>query len=70
MTLRIDPETYYEECTLRVHGLDERALARAREEGLRHKRLGRKVLYKGAWLIEWLDGEAPGKAQGREVKAS
>lgn len=56
MAIKIDPELYYAEDTLRIQGLDSDALAKARREGgLRAKRVGSFWVYKGAWLIEWLD---------------
>jgi len=64
--LRFDSETFYSEESLRMAGLDGAALARAREEGLlRFRRVGRRVLYKGALLAEWLGRpETPPAARG------
>jgi hypothetical protein len=67
MALKIDPELYYEEEGLRLCGLDGEALRKARESGqLRHRKVGKVVLYKGEWLREWLD-RAEAAGAGRAV---
>ena len=54
--LRLEPDLWYDEDTLRARGIDARALAAARAAGqLRSKRVGRLRYYKGAWLKEWLE---------------
>jgi hypothetical protein len=40
-------------------GLPGATLARARREGrLRYARQGGRVLYRGSWLLAWLEGDA------------
>ena len=66
--MRFDPETFYDEDTLRLLGLESQALARGRKDGtLRYRQLGRARLYKGEWLQEWLSRsqEESGKARSR-----
>lgn len=61
--IRFDPESYYSEESLRIMGWDGEALRRARKsEGLRFKKVGRSVVYKGEWLMEWLDRAAETEA--------
>jgi hypothetical protein len=63
ITYRIDPETIYDTGAV-VLALDvpSSTLARARREGrLRYSRQGRRVLYLGKWLLEWLATDAAGK---------
>lgn len=56
MVLKIDPETYYDERTLRIMGLDGDLLESARDDGrLRYRLLGSSVVYKGQWVLDWLD---------------
>jgi hypothetical protein len=62
-TCRIDPETIYDTGAV-VLALDipSSTLARARREGrLRYTRQGRRVLYLGRWLLDWLAADAAGK---------
>jgi hypothetical protein len=52
----IDPTAIYDDgalyCAL---GLTAAALARARRSGrLRHSRQGKRVLYLGQWVLDWL----------------
>ncbi len=62
--LRLDAEAYYDEETLRVAGLCGEALRRARQSGrLKYKPVGREVIYKGAWLIAWLDAEGDAETE-------
>ncbi len=67
MVLRLDAETYYDEYHLRIQGLDEDVLKAARESGeLKYREVGGGFVYKGAWLIDWLDkSEASGKVGAR-----
>ncbi len=49
-------------------GVTERALRTARaRDGLRSTRLGRRRLYRGAWLLAWLEstGDVRGSESGR-----
>lgn len=56
--IRIDPDTYYPEHELRVMGIDADALEKAvSARELRVKSVGDTPMYKGAWLIAWLDRE-------------
>ena len=68
MVLEFKPETYYDEYHVRVQGLDEDVLKRAREsEGLRYREVDGRIIYKGQWLIDWLDrseAEAGGRRKG------
>lgn len=60
LVIRLDDETFYDENTLRVMGLDEDVLKRARRDGrLRYKNLGGIRMYKGAWVRAWLDQAEP-----------
>lgn len=54
--MHIEPEQFYAEEHLRtVWGFTTEALARARsDEGLRCKQIGRRRLYLGEWLLDWL----------------
>jgi hypothetical protein len=73
--VRIEPEALYDDGALRQSlGLTAAALASARRTGsLRYTRTGKRILYKGAWVLSWLDkaaGTAPvprQEAAGREV---
>ena len=57
----IDLDAVYDDgtvaLTLNIHSA---TLARARREGrLRYTRQGRRVLYLGRWLLDWLAADAP-----------
>jgi hypothetical protein len=56
----IDPDAILDDgALLFTLGLRPAAMARARRSGLlRFTRQGRRILYKGAWILEWLDKEA------------
>jgi len=66
--IRIDLDAIYAEGALcLLLGMTSSALARARRAGdLKHRRLGRVVLYRGEWVMEWLLGESitPGRKPG------
>jgi len=69
--IRIDPQAYYEDHVVRMMGLDGDALERARGRGeLRFKDVGGTPVYKGAWLIEWLDRaeREPAAAGGKAAR--
>jgi hypothetical protein len=56
----VDPTGIYDDgalcCAL---GLSAAALARARREGrLRYARQGRRILYLGSWVLQWLEESA------------
>ncbi len=56
VSYRIDPDQWYDTGTV-VLALDlsSSTLARARRKGqLRYTRKGRRVLYLGRWLLDWL----------------
>ncbi len=56
----IEPDALYDDAALRhAIGLSPARLAAARRSGsLRHTRQGKRTLYKGAWVLEWLESEA------------
>lgn len=57
--LTINPQGIYTDSTLVLGlGLTHAALAKARRSGeLRFARKGRRALYRGTWILNWLDGE-------------
>ncbi len=58
----IEPEALYDDGALRqCIGLTPATLAAARRDGtLRHTRKGKRTLYKGEWILSWLEsGAAP-----------
>jgi hypothetical protein len=57
---QIYPDAIYGDGQARLLlGLPGATLDRARREGrLRHARQGGKVIYRGAWLLAWLEAEA------------
>lgn len=59
----IEPTAVYHDGDARlILGLTDATIRRARREGrLRFTRQGRRVLYLGQWLLDWL--EAEGTAQ-------
>lgn len=66
---RIDPDGVYSDGDVRLLlGLSSSALARARREGsLRFSRQGNSLLYRGVWLLDWLERDADRRSQGAEV---
>jgi hypothetical protein len=65
-----DPDAVYDDGTLLFSlGLTETVLARARRAGtLRHTRQGRQTLYRGAWVLAWLESSATShEAERQEV---
>jgi hypothetical protein len=56
----IDPEALYDDGSLRqALGLTEAALATARRAGtLRYTRQGKRTLYLGKWILDWLEAAA------------
>jgi hypothetical protein len=56
----IEPEALYDDGALRqALGLTSAALTAARRAGtLRHTRQGKRTLYKGAWILDWLESES------------
>jgi hypothetical protein len=57
--ITIDPDAWYSDGQARILlGLAGATLTRARRSGdLRHTKVGHRILYRGAWLVEWLNGE-------------
>ncbi len=53
----IDPKAVYDDSALSVAlGVSPESLARARQTGeLRHTRKGRRILYLGQWILEWIE---------------
>ena len=58
----IKPEALYDDTALgQALGLTPAALAAARREGsLRYTRKGKRTLYKGEWILDWLESEPVG----------
>lgn len=56
---RVEQDTVYDDGALVLGlGLTHAALRRARRSGeLRYVRKGQRVLYRGAWVLEWLAGD-------------
>ena len=63
-TLNIDPNSIYDDGALVLAlGVTHATLARARRDGhLRFTRKGKRVLYLGHWITEWLRDEQSGKS--------
>ncbi len=64
----IEPEALYDDGALRqALGLSPASLAAARRAGtLRYSRQGKRTLYKGAWILDWLESAAGPIEPGRE----
>ncbi len=58
--IRIDPDAIYDDGALVLTlGLTHAAIARARRNNrLRYTRNGRRILYRGQWIIDWLECDA------------
>lgn len=56
----IQPDAVYSDGEVRLAlGVTSSALVRARREGrLRFTRQGNSILYRGQWLLEWLEHDA------------
>ena len=54
---RLDPRGVYDDGTLHVYlGLSPASLADARRRGeLRHTRKGKRIIYLGQWILDWLE---------------
>lgn len=63
--IRIDPRGFYDDTLLySLLGVSAMTLARARQSGrLRYTRQGRRLLYLGAWVLDWLKSEANPEAR-------
>jgi hypothetical protein len=57
----IAPEAVYDDTALKqALGLSPAALSSGRRSGkLRYARKGNRTLYRGAWVLHWLDSDAP-----------
>jgi hypothetical protein len=55
--VEVSPNAIYDDGALYLQvGIAPNATAKARREGkLRYLRVGRRVLYLGQWLLDWLD---------------
>ncbi len=64
--IRIDPDAIYDDGALVLTlGLTHAAIARARRnKRLRYTRNGRRILYRGQWIIDWLESDAPPEGGG------
>lgn len=62
----IDPEAVYPEWDIRLAlGLTSATLTRARRQRkLRFSRQGNVILYRGQWLIDWLEADAKARQEG------
>jgi len=56
----IDPRAVYDDSALSVAlGVSAESLAMSRRTGnLRHARKGRRILYLGQWILDWLERDA------------
>ena len=56
----VDPHAVYDDALLIIGlGLSSTAVDRARRTGaLRHMRAGHRILYRGQWIIDWLEAGA------------
>lgn len=63
--VHIDPDAIYDDSALVLTlGLTHAAIARARRTGrLRHTQNGRRILYRGRWIIDWLESDAQATGQ-------
>jgi hypothetical protein len=59
-TLLLDPNGIYDDgAVLLPLDLTSASLARARREGgLQYVRVGRRILYRGSWLLEWMERDS------------
>ncbi|MGZ0174326.1 MAG: helix-turn-helix domain-containing protein [Planctomycetales bacterium] len=66
---RIEPDGVYSDGDVRLLlGLSSATLARARRNGaLRFSRQGNSLLYRGTWLLQWLENDADARAHESEV---
>ena len=65
--IHIAPDGIYDDGVLVLTlGLTHAAIARARrDKRLRYTRNGRRVLYRGQWIIDWLESDAPRQGGGK-----
>jgi len=57
---RIEPDAIYRDGDVRlILDLPSATLARARREGrLKYSRQGGRLLYRGAWILDWIERDA------------
>lgn len=57
--IRIEPDAIYDDGALVLTlGLTHAAIARARrDKRLRYTRNGRRILYRGQWILDWLESD-------------
>jgi hypothetical protein len=69
--VRIEPEALYDDGSLRqALGLTPATLAAARRAGsLRYTRTGKRTLYRGAWILAWLETAAATASEPRPEAA-
>jgi hypothetical protein len=70
--VKIDPDHLFDDSALRMKfGLSPTALAAARRAGtLRYVKVGTRMLYRGSWLLAWLEREAaPATTEPRASQA-
>ncbi|HKM52082.1 MAG TPA: hypothetical protein VJY33_01660 [Isosphaeraceae bacterium] len=67
----IQPDALYDDNELRMAlGISPTSLTLARRSGkLRYTRPGQRTLYRGAWILDWLEATAtgPGTIAGKAV---
>lgn len=58
----VRPDAIYTDADIRLGlGITSARLAKARRSGrLRHARQGKTILYRGRWILDWLEAEAAG----------
>jgi hypothetical protein len=68
----LDSDAIYDDDALRrVLGLSPSSLATARRNGkLRYTKQGQRTLYRGAWILAWLDSTATLGSIGQEVAST
>lgn len=59
-TIRLEPHSIYDDALLSAAlTVSAATLARARRDGrLRYTRQGRRILYLGQWVLDWLQADA------------
>jgi hypothetical protein len=64
----IEPDALYDDNALRqALGLTPATLAAGRRaRTLRHVRRGKRILYRGSWILAWLDAESSPTAVDRQ----
>jgi hypothetical protein len=69
--VRIEPEALYDDGSLRqALGLTPATLAAARRAGsLRNTRQGKRIFYKGSWVLAWLEKAAATALEPRHEAA-